>query len=57
MKIFVQRKVLKDKLRRRERLFSGQVSYAHFSITETFARTDFDFIAIDQRAVLEQVLE
>ena len=41
------RKDLKEKLRRRERLFAGWVSYAHPSITETFARAGFDFIAID----------
>lgn len=45
--IFEQRAVLKGKLRRRERLFAGWVSYAHPSITETFARAGFDFIAID----------
>ncbi|MFZ5589823.1 MAG: HpcH/HpaI aldolase family protein [Pseudomonadota bacterium] len=42
-----KRAALKEKLRRRERLFSGWVSYAHPSITETFARAGFDFIAID----------
>jgi 2-keto-3-deoxy-L-rhamnonate aldolase RhmA len=41
------RSELKEKLRRRERLFAGWVSYAHPSITETFARAGFDFIAID----------
>lgn len=41
------RGALKAKLRRRERLFAGWVSYAHPSITETFARAGFDFIAID----------
>lgn len=45
--IFEKRAVLKGKLRRRERLFAGWVSYAHPSITETFARAGFDFIAID----------
>lgn len=45
--IFEQRKVLKEKLNSRERLFAGWVSYAHPSITETFARAGFDFIAID----------
>jgi 2-dehydro-3-deoxyglucarate aldolase len=45
--IFEKRAVLKEKLRRRERLFAGWVSYAHPSITETFARAGFDFIAID----------
>ncbi|MBI3608069.1 MAG: 4-hydroxy-2-oxovalerate aldolase [Nitrospirae bacterium] len=47
MKIVEQRKVLKEKLQRRERLFAGWVSYAQPSITETFARAGFDFIAID----------
>ena len=47
MNIIEQRKVLKEKLQRRERLFAGWVSYAHPSITETFARAGFDFIAID----------
>jgi 2-dehydro-3-deoxyglucarate aldolase len=42
-----KRIVLKEKLRKRERLFAGWVSYAHPSITETFARAGFDFIAID----------
>jgi len=38
---------LKKQLRNRERLFAGWVSYSHPSITETFARAGFDFIAID----------
>jgi 2-keto-3-deoxy-L-rhamnonate aldolase RhmA len=38
---------LKQKLRSRERLFAGWVSFAHPSITETLARAGFDFIAID----------
>lgn len=42
-----RRKRLRDQLRRRERLFGGWVSYAHPSITETFARAGFDFMAID----------
>ena len=45
--IIEQRIELKRKLRNRERLFAGWVSYAHPSITETFARAGFDFIAID----------
>jgi len=45
--ILDKRKQLKKKLRNRERLFAGWVSYAHPSITETFARAGFDFIAID----------
>lgn len=48
MNVFSPRRAaLKEKLRRRERLFAGWVSYAHPSITETFARAGFDFIAID----------
>ncbi len=46
-KIINKRIELKNKLRNRERLFAGWVSYAHPSITETFARAGFDFIAID----------
>lgn len=42
-----KRAALKRRLQRRERLFAGWVSYAHPSITETFARAGFDFIAID----------
>jgi 2-dehydro-3-deoxyglucarate aldolase len=38
---------LKKKLRNRERLFGGWISYAHPSITETFASADFDVIFID----------
>jgi 2-dehydro-3-deoxyglucarate aldolase len=38
---------LKKALRNRERLFAAWVSYAHPSITETFAKAGFDFIAID----------
>lgn len=45
--IFERRKKLKTKLKNRERLFAGWVSYAHPSITETFAGAGFDFIAID----------
>lgn len=46
-KISKLRKSLKLKFRNRERLFGGWVSYAHPSITETFAKADFDFMAID----------
>ena len=42
-----QRMNLKQKLRNRERLFAGWISYAHPSITETFALAGFDFMAID----------
>ena len=45
--IFEKRRLLKQKFRNRERLFAGWVSYAHPSITETFARAGFDFMAID----------
>ena len=38
---------LKQSLRNREQLFAAWVSYAHPSITETFAKAGFDFIAID----------
>ena len=38
---------LKKSLRNREQLFAAWVSYAHPSITETFAKAGFDFIAID----------
>ncbi|EMG08189.1 HpcH/HpaI aldolase/citrate lyase domain protein, partial [Leptospira interrogans serovar Grippotyphosa str. LT2186] len=41
------RKEIKNKFKNRERLFGGWVSYAHPSITETFAKAGFDFIAID----------
>jgi 2-keto-3-deoxy-L-rhamnonate aldolase RhmA len=44
---FRRRRALRQKFRNRERLFGGWVSYAHPSITETFARAGFDFIAID----------
>ncbi len=44
---FAPRLQLKNKLRRRERMFAGWVSYAHPSITETFARANFDFMFID----------
>lgn len=45
--IFKQRQALKCRLRNREQLFAGWVSYAHPSITETFAMAGFDFMAID----------
>lgn len=41
------RRRLKTKLRAREVLFGGWVSYTDPSITETFAKAGFDFIAID----------
>jgi 2-keto-3-deoxy-L-rhamnonate aldolase RhmA len=42
-----RRRMLKRKLRNRERVFGGWVSYTDPSITETFAKAGFDFIAID----------
>lgn len=45
--VFEKRAALKRRLRNRERLFAGWVSYAHPSITETFARAGFDFMFID----------
>jgi 2-keto-3-deoxy-L-rhamnonate aldolase RhmA len=45
--IFEQRVAFKKKMRGRERLFGGWISYAHPSITETFARAGFDFMVID----------
>ncbi|MGK0176377.1 MAG: 2-keto-3-deoxy-L-rhamnonate aldolase RhmA [Lentimonas sp.] len=45
--ILKRRRELKEKFARRERMFAGWISYAHPSITETFARAGFDFIAID----------
>jgi len=46
-KILDQRTTLKQKLRNRERLFAGWISYSHPSITETFALAGFDFMFID----------
>ena len=46
-KLISKRASMRTKLRNRERLFAGWVSYGHPSITETFARANFDFIAID----------
>ncbi len=46
-KIFERRSELKQKLRNRERMFAGWISYAHPSITETFARAGFDLMFID----------
>lgn len=45
--IFKKRAELKQKLRNRERLYAAWVSYAHPSITETFAHAGFDFMFID----------
>ena len=38
---------LRNKLRNRELMFAGWVSYAHPSIVETFGRAGFDFMLID----------
>jgi len=46
-KTFALRSQLKQKLRNRDLLFASWVSYAHPSITETFARAKFDFMFID----------
>ena len=43
----MERKSLKNALRNREKLFGAWVSYAEPSITETFAKAGFDFLAID----------
>ena len=45
--IFKKRLELKKKFRNREKMFAGWVSFAHPSITETFCRAEFDFMAID----------
>tara|TARA_B100000925_G_scaffold291214_1_gene278509 strand:+ start:963 stop:1748 length:786 start_codon:yes stop_codon:yes gene_type:complete len=42
-----RQKKLKHSLRNRDKLFASWVSYSHPSITETFAKAGFDFIAID----------
>ena len=38
---------LKESFRKREKPFASWISYSHPSITETFAKAGFDFIAID----------
>ena len=43
----MDKKKLKKSLRSREKLFGAWVSYAEPSITETFAKAGFDFLAID----------
>ena len=43
----MDKKVLKKALRSRKQLFGAWVSYSEPSITETFAKAGFDFIAID----------
>lgn len=42
-----RRQALKSKLRNREPVFGGWVSYVDPAITETFCKAGFDFIAID----------
>jgi len=42
-----QRRQFRQKLRRREKMFGGWVSFDNPSITEIFGRAGFDFIAID----------
>jgi 2-keto-3-deoxy-L-rhamnonate aldolase RhmA len=46
-KIFESRAVLKQKMRSRQRMFAGWISYAHPSITETIARAGVDLMFID----------
>ena len=46
-KIVMDRNKLKTSLLEREILFGGWISYDHPAIAETFAMTNFDFIAID----------
>ncbi len=46
-KTLSRRQSLKTKLKNREKVFGGWVSYADTAITETFAKAGFDFIAID----------
>ncbi len=43
----MDKKVLKKALRSRKQLFGAWVSYSEPSITETFAKAGFDFLAID----------
>ena len=45
--IFDKRIAFKNKLQNRDLIFAGWISYAHPSITETFAYAGFDFIVID----------
>ena len=47
IKIVMNRNKLKTSLMQREILFGGWISYDHPAIAETFAMTNFDFIAID----------
>lgn len=43
----MKRELLKQAFRSREKLFGAWVSYSEPSITETFAKAGFDFLAID----------
>ncbi len=43
----MERELLKKALKSRKKLFGAWVSYAEPSITETFAKAGFDFLAID----------
>ena len=45
--LFKIRKEFKKKLLNRSRLFGGWLSYSNSAIAETFAKADFDFLAID----------
>lgn len=47
LKLFENRFNLKQNLKQRKKMFAGWVSYSNPSISETFARAGFDFIAID----------
>lgn len=46
-KCLERRKILKEKLQTRQRVFGGWVSYREPAIAETFAKAGMDFIAID----------
>ena len=46
-KIFEIRKKLKKKLKNREKLFGGWISFDSPSVAETLSNVDFDFISID----------
>ena len=45
--LYENRLKFKNKLKNRERVYGGWVSFSHPSITEIFSQADFDFIAID----------
>lgn len=46
-KIINNRKILKDKFRKRKLIFGGWVSFAELGITEMFSSIEFDLISID----------